>query len=78
MDFELTIHIEHPDSSVDVETRVFYTPDTMLAALHDTIGTWNNFQSDCILTYTLKKIPSEGETLGVGVVDTINWGEQLS
>jgi hypothetical protein len=77
MDFE--IDIEYTQDGVrKTETITHYTPDKLLEELHARIGYWNNFAPDTRLVFTLRKVPSDAETLGVSVGDTIDLGEMLS
>jgi hypothetical protein len=77
MDFEIDIEYTQ-EGQRKVETITHYTPDKLLEELHSRISYWNNFAPDTRLVFTLRKVPSEGETLGVAVGDSIDLGEMLS
>ena len=71
MDFNLTVTRHVEDRSVYHEKQeLHYTPDTLLAKIKSEISQWNfDHEDDEELTFNIKKVKSQGETLGVNTSD---------
>lgn len=71
MDFELQITRHILEKKWQDRKEIHYTPDILLAKIKSEIGQWNvDHEKDEELSFTIKKIPSQGETLGINTSDS--------
>ena len=79
MDFNLTVTRHTEDRNIYHEKQeLHYTPDTLLDHIKSEIAQWNiDREDDEELTFSLKKVSNNTETLGVSVNDELKITERI-
>jgi hypothetical protein len=73
MDFHL--HIKNDPNSDDdstVDEHTLYDFESLFTKLRETVAQWNNYEPDHTLTFTINKVKSDTETLGVNASDELS------
>lgn len=78
MDFELIITRHILEKKWEDRKETHYTPDTLLAKIKSEIAQWNiDHEENEELSFNLKKVLSQGETLGISTGDSATTDDRV-